>query len=276
MPVRSEDTYLFIDGEYLRSKFREAMQAVFGVESSDKDINFYKIRDEARAKRVFFYDCIDEEKKLNESDTDFDARVEAQKSFFSFLGSLKGFHVKEGTLRGQGKKRRQKEIDVLLATEMLTHGYDGNMETAILLAGDLDFRPAVESLVRRGVFVEVWYEAKSSSDLPSSADFGRRLTFQTLYYWATDDFCQRYQLPTFADHHVPVAVTWIKEGMLDGRLVQLMKQDGSPVCVLKVERFNRVEWYEHTSVDVLERYASTIYGTIEWSEPKGQNPKGFG
>jgi uncharacterized LabA/DUF88 family protein len=68
-----------------------------------------------------------------------------------------------GSLRGAPKKRRQKEVDVLLAADMLTHGYDGNMDKAILIAGDLDFRRVVEALVRRGVFVEVWYEPKSGA-----------------------------------------------------------------------------------------------------------------
>jgi uncharacterized LabA/DUF88 family protein len=56
---------------------------------------------------------------------------------------------------------------------MLRHGFDGNMEKAVLLAGDLDFRPIVEALVRRGVFVEVWYEKNSAAQ---ELWWGRRIS----------------------------------------------------------------------------------------------------
>src|SRR5216684_2723392 len=78
--------------------------------------------------------------------------------------------------------RREKEVDILLATDMLTHGFNGSMGNAVLLSGDLDFRPIVEALVRHGVFVEVWYHRSSiARELPGAADFGREIRFRQLY-----------------------------------------------------------------------------------------------
>src|SRR5262249_24834326 len=117
MSARSEDTYLFIDGEYLRRIHRDAMRSIFLCDAGDEDIDYDDFKRVARAKRVFFYDCIDDEKRPGEGDAEFQKRVHAQEAFFKKLGELKGFHIRQGSLKGTGKKkRRQKEIDVLLAT----------------------------------------------------------------------------------------------------------------------------------------------------------------
>lgn len=264
MPARSEDTYLFIDGEYLRRIFQAAMENMFKCEVRDEDINYIEIMEQARAKRAFFYDCIDDERQSGETETDFQKRVASQGAFFTNLGKLRGFHVRQGSLKGTGKKRRQKEVDVLLATDMLTHGYDGNMETAVLIAGDLDFRPVVESLVRRGVFVEVWYEPRSASaELPGAADYGRRLDFHTLYQWSTTYFQVNHPRPKFLTGHAPVEGNLIKRGKFNGKPVLLIKPD-TPDFVLKIETADGVRWHEHKDPGVIERYAELIHGRIEW------------
>lgn len=147
MPVFHENTYLFIDGEYLRRVHNDALQSVF---NRDGELAFELVKHEARAQRVFVYDCLDDLRRAGESESAYEGRIATQESFFDGIRSLNGVHVRLGSLRGTPKRFRQKEVDVLLATDMLTHGYDGNMRQAILIAGDLDFRPIVEALVRRG------------------------------------------------------------------------------------------------------------------------------
>src|SRR5258708_6449315 len=108
--------------------------------------------------------------------------------------SVSGVHVRLGTVAG--KRRRQKEVDILLATDMFTHGFNGSMRTAVLLSGDLDFRPIVEALVRHGVFVEVWYHRSSiARELPGAADFGREIRFRELYSWNTESFQRKHRIP---------------------------------------------------------------------------------
>lgn len=77
MSSRSEDTYLFIDGEYLRRRNNEAMLSVF---LCDGDIDFGEIKREAGAKRAFLYDCIDDEQKEGETEAEFAKRVSNQES----------------------------------------------------------------------------------------------------------------------------------------------------------------------------------------------------
>jgi uncharacterized LabA/DUF88 family protein len=265
MSARSEDTYLFIDGEYLRRRFDEAMRWMFLCPTQDEDIDYTEIKRFAGAKRVFFYDCIDDEKQSGESEAAFQNRVRAQESSFNKLGEMKGFHVRQGSLKGTGKKRRQKEIDVLLATDMLTHGYDGNMATAVLLAGDLDFRPAVENLVRRGVFVEVWYEPKSASaELPGAADYGKRLDFHTLHDWSTAHFKKHHPVPTVSDKDERVEGKLIKEGLCGGRKVLLIERRDNSGSVLRYEGPDHPWLVYHADPGVLERFVPLIYGTIDW------------
>ena len=73
---------------------------------------------------------------------------------------------------------------------------NGTMSKAVLLSGDLDFRPVVEALVRQGVFVEIWYHRDSiAEDLPGAADFGRELRFRQLYSWNTEAFQRKHRIP---------------------------------------------------------------------------------
>ncbi|MBD2254416.1 NYN domain-containing protein [Nostoc parmelioides] len=53
--------------------------------------------------------------------------------------------------RPTGKaKKEQKEIDIMIAVDMLTHSFQKNMDEATLLAGDLDFKPLIDALVLNG------------------------------------------------------------------------------------------------------------------------------
>ena len=168
-----DDTYLFIDGEYLRRIYREAMQSVF---CQDGELDPKRIRFEYDAVRAFFYDCLDDTKRAGESEKDYQAIIASQEALFTEVSKISGFHFRPGTLKGGQKRRRQKEVDVQLAVDMLVHGFNKNMRKAVLLAGDLDFRPIVEVLVQHGVFVEIWYERTSASkELPMAADFGKEL-----------------------------------------------------------------------------------------------------
>ena len=62
------DTYLFIDGGYLKTVYRDVFVPLFG----DKYVLDYKsIRETFRARRVFLYDCLDDIQRAGENDTDF-------------------------------------------------------------------------------------------------------------------------------------------------------------------------------------------------------------
>lgn len=49
----------------------------------------------------------------------------------------------------------QKEVDVAMACEMLSHAYKNNYDTAVVVSGDRDFRPAIEHIQAAGKRAEV-------------------------------------------------------------------------------------------------------------------------
>jgi uncharacterized LabA/DUF88 family protein len=253
-------TYYFIDGNYVRQALNSAMQTVFGVPG---DIAPEEIAAED-AFRSYFYDCKDEQKKDRETEAEFKARLEAQDATFARMHSRPGLHLRLGTLKG--RRQTQKEVDILLAVDMLTHGFNRSMTHAVLVSGDLDFRPVVEALVRGGIFVEVWYENRSAAkELPGAADFGRPLDWERLYSWNSRDFRDQHKPPTIIDTFQP-AVTMIQVavGYREGRNVELMRWSGDGRFVLRVELPRYVRWLEHESREVIERFCEVKYGAIRW------------
>jgi uncharacterized LabA/DUF88 family protein len=190
-----DHTYLFIDGGYLRAIYGEGMTKFCG---NCGDLDVKRIRYADSASRAYFYDSSDDEQRPGESEPDFLARTVAEEDFFDEIRAVNGFHVRLGSVTG--KKRRQKEVDVLLAVDMLTHGLAGNMKKGILLAGDLDFRPIVEALVQRGVFVDIWFERRSAAkNLYGAADFGREIRFSELHSLSSQAVQLKYPLPHRAE-----------------------------------------------------------------------------
>ena len=138
--IQSEVVYLFIDGGYLDGVYKDVFD-IFGK----CEIDFCRIKTFFEARRAFYYHCLDEEQGIDESDADYKKRVAPQMEKFDKIERLEGIQVRKGFLTSR-PKRRQKEVDVSLAVDLLTHSFYKNMTMAVLIAGDRDFRPAVESV----------------------------------------------------------------------------------------------------------------------------------
>jgi hypothetical protein len=256
--------YLFIDGGYVRQIYRAAMKTVFGA---DGELSVRRIVDYANTFRTYYYDCLDETQKDGESSAEFAARVAAQQAYHSQLRSLPAVHVQLGQLKGV-RPRRQKEVDVLLAVDMLTHGFNRNMARAILLSGDLDFRPVVEALVRGGVFVEVWYEKTTGSEeLYGAADLGQRLDWNILYSWSTDAFIAGHPQPkrTGSAGNEYLTALQIGSGTFAGGQVELLScGDRGPFVLHVLMPGGNNDWFKHPDRKGLLGYFSAIHGPINW------------
>lgn len=255
-------TYLFIDGAYLRQAHDEAMHSVFGVPG---DLAIERVHDHAQAFRTYYYDC-EEVLKPGESEADFSARTKPQAEFFSRVQSLKAVHLQLGSLKG--RRRRQKEVDILLAVDMLTHGFNRNMSRAVLVAGDLDFRPVVEALVRGGVFVEVWYDKNSrAAELPLAADFGAEISWHTLYKYNTEAFCESHKPPRHLQggaEELPI-LNVLARGSFEGGPAKIVDYPSRYSKILSVELTSGVLWFEHSDEKVLKGYFARLYGPVEWT-----------
>jgi uncharacterized LabA/DUF88 family protein len=174
------DTYLFIDGGYLSDVYRRLFVPLFGDAYL---VDYRAIMQTFGARRAYLYDCLDDVRKTGESDADLKARVEQQEAHFDAIDKMEGVHVRYGYL-APGKKRNQKEVDVLLVVDMLTHAFNKNMDEAVLVSGDRDFRPVVESIVRRGTLVKVAYDPRNGSrPLARAADNEMEIDITALCRW---------------------------------------------------------------------------------------------
>ncbi|MGB3511380.1 MAG: hypothetical protein WBA93_19515, partial [Microcoleaceae cyanobacterium] len=96
-----EIIYLFIDGGYLKRSYKDCTSQWFGNDVGDgRNIDFAAIKRHFKARKVFYYDCLDEIQNKNEKEEDFKARVFKQKDYFNQIRSLEGYHVKLGSLVG--------------------------------------------------------------------------------------------------------------------------------------------------------------------------------
>lgn len=257
-----DDTYLFIDGKYLTEIHRSALLPMFG---EVPEIDFQQVKGQAQAARAYFYDCLNDIQNERETNEEFAKRKAKQEAYFAKIRSQIGYHLRLGTLTGRARNLRQKEVDVQLAVDMLTHGLNGNIRKAVLVAGDLDFRPIVDALVRNGVFVDIWYEKRTASQgLYWSADYGRELGFIDFFGFSDPAFTAKHPLPRVIrgvpanprnlnaeNGHVNGKFIWLA---LDGGTYKLFVPQWDPHS-LTVESENR---------ELLEKYFTAVYGPIEW------------
>ncbi len=196
-------TYLFIDGGYLRTSFKDCMSR-YHSEEVDCSIRattnaLHQLHAlSAIPEKMFYYDCVDERRDGNESDEQLARRVKAQEDRFNLIRDAPGWHVREGRLVGarKGVRQRQKPVDILLAVEMLSHAFNKNMHEAILIAGDDDFTPLVEELLRHGTYVQVLSDRRSGSlHLMHTADVGRRMGYPFYWHLTPIGFQKEHPLP---------------------------------------------------------------------------------
>lgn len=138
-------TYLFIDAGYLNRRLESFGKEWFGVTAV---ANYSAIG--AGFTKTFYYDCLPF-KTDSESEIDFKRRTEIKEAHFDKLRSYPGWHVSEGLAKWRKKGRStQKEVDILITVDMLTHTHRKNMHRLAFIAGDQDFRPLLEAIVRDG------------------------------------------------------------------------------------------------------------------------------
>ena len=171
-------------------------------------------------------------------------------------------------MAGSGSRARQKQVDVQIAVDLLTHSYRKNMHGAAFIAGDQDFKPLVEAVVRDGMFIEIWFEESSASrDLLDAADARRRLDLYTVQRYLAAPFQKAHPLPKRSSGSRRV----LDPGKLDrigecaAGSVELYRDDGMYTIVRPIrEADGDFVHMEHRDLDLLERVAVSIYGEIAW------------
>ncbi len=140
----------------------------------------------------------------------------------------------------------------------------------MLIAGDLDFAPLVDALVRLGTYVKVICELRSAAkNLCSAADSTQYTNVHTLYNWSTPRFRKQYQLP--AGEWTIIGAPGdgsgcVKTGKVNGKVAQLVRSGQQ--FVLKVYDYSKDNPGQSLvlrggEIEV-QKYFEAIYEHIEW------------
>jgi uncharacterized LabA/DUF88 family protein len=96
---------------------------------------------------------------------------------------LKSLGIEQPRVFKKTRTRGSKQVDISLATDMLTHAHRKNYDVAILVAGDQDYIPLVDAVMGEGARVVLWFVNDGLSPaLKRKADFYFDLGFILLEY----------------------------------------------------------------------------------------------
>ena len=104
---------------------------------------------------------------IQDSDTNPIVGTEQQK-FLDSMYDTPYVEVRLGIWKQRGEIMVEKGVDVMLATDLITHAYKDHYDTAIVVSGDADFYPALQAVKDVGKHIEV-----AAFDMNLSAESGR-------------------------------------------------------------------------------------------------------
>lgn len=207
--------YLFIDGGYLDAFLEKSGKDWFG---ETPELDYKKLSEAYPAKRVFYFDCLPA-KKPSDSGDSYDAKRLKKEQLFEKLRSLNGWHVSEGLAQWRKKEGAgQKEIDIQIAVEMLTHVHRRNMDAVMFIAGDLDFRPLIEAVVRDGMYFRLVHGGSINPALRAAPDETIGIGPLELYDLCTKSYQRR----------IGSVTRNIKNGAPSGSFIEVGNRDGGP------------------------------------------------
>jgi len=221
--------------------------------------------------RVFYYDCLHDIPKIGETEDELQLRVNDQQAYFDRLQTFEGFHVRLGSLSGTSRKFRQKEVDILLAVDALEHAFRRNLSAVTLWAGDLDFVPLVDSLVRSGTWVEIFYDKRSFAQrLLDAADKATPFEFHSYYSLTDTAFRHAHPLPNLVQvaNWDPISQghQLQRVGTFGGRQVGHYERHGEHAFYAPIGG-GGADLMSCQDAAVLENYFVVRFGQVAWAQP---------
>lgn len=143
------------------------------------------------------------------------------------------------------------------------------MRRAVVLAGDRDFKPAVESLVQLGVFVDVVADPRRvSRELTWAASAYKKLTFDQCYFWSSPPLRRKYPKPMIHSGEPNlVGATLLRSGLLCEQPLHIYQSKNgamfTAVLAPSMDGLPRMAVYEDQ--DRLVLYLEIVYGPVKWS-----------
>jgi uncharacterized LabA/DUF88 family protein len=112
--------------------------------------------------RTYYYHCMP---YMGSPPTEEERRRFASKDAFMFnLKQLPRLQVRQGKLQKIAGQFKQKRVDISMAVDLVRMSSSRQIEKAVLITGDSDLVPAIESARDSGVVVELYYSPNSRHD----------------------------------------------------------------------------------------------------------------
>ena len=135
---------IFIDGSNL---YHVLKQNVF-----KQDLDYRKFAEKLSGNRelirTYYYN-------IRQESPDNPALAASQDRFLNALYETEYLEVKLGIWKQRGNTMVEKGVDVMIASDLISHAYEDHYDTAILVSGDADFYPALQVVKDTGKQVEV-------------------------------------------------------------------------------------------------------------------------
>ena len=147
MSDKTDRIMIFIDG----SNLYHSLKGFF--KRTDLDIGKFsnKLLEKRRLIRIYYYNARVGQKEEPE-------RYHDQQKFFAGVTAVPYTELRLGRLvynNWPAAPPYEKGVDIQLATDMITHSFKNNYDTAILVAGDNDFVGAIQAVKDNGKNLEV-------------------------------------------------------------------------------------------------------------------------
>ncbi len=258
-------SYLFVDGGYFRKVLENFATTFWGGVQLPLE---YK-RLSTNYRKCFYYDC-DPPRRANESPDDYQLRIDTQRQFYKSLRAIDGWHVFEGVIKGSGRTARQKQIDIQIAVDMMAHSHRRNMDEITFIAGDEDFKPLIDALVREGTYVRLWYEQRSASeDLVAAADARRRFNAYEIHSLLSGAFRAAHPMPhRYSGAPLDVAeATLLERGGGTISDIKLWRLPDQSYRITFADALNQGNWMHMSHPDraILKLAFESLEGTTEWT-----------
>ena len=164
MTDRTDRVMIFIDG----SNMYHLLKSFFKRTDIDIGKLCQKLLDKRRLVRIYYYNA-----KVGQSEEP--ERYHDQQKFFAGVTAIPYCELRLGRLvynNWPAGPPYEKGVDILLATDMITHSFKNNYDVAILITGDSDFVGAIQAVKDNGKNVEValFGKERTSLQLRKTAD----------------------------------------------------------------------------------------------------------
>ena len=157
MSEKTERVMIFIDGSNMYHSLKNYFKR------TDIDVGKFcsKLLEKRRLIRTYYYNARVGQREEPE-------RYHDQQKFFAGITAIPYCELRLGRLvynNWPSTPPYEKGVDILLATDMITHSYKNNYDVAVLVAGDSDYVSALQAVKDNGKNVEVALFGKEQSSI---------------------------------------------------------------------------------------------------------------